>query len=88
MAKPIETISISSGRGAMINASIWENEVEQDDNRFTTHSVTIEKRYQKDGSWHTASSFNANELLVVAFISNKAYERVLELRSQASTTDS
>lgn len=85
MAKPIDTISAPSGRGAMINASIWENEVKQDGDTFTTYSVSLEKRYQKDGEWKSASSFNANEMLVVAYVATKAYERSLELRSESKS---
>ena len=29
MSKPVETISIPAGQGALINAAIWENEVQQ-----------------------------------------------------------
>ena len=84
MAKPIDTISVPSGRGAFINASIWENEVKQDGDTFTTYSVTLEKRYQKDGDWKSATGFNANEMLVVAYVANKAYEKALQLRSGQS----
>jgi hypothetical protein len=82
MAKPVDQFSIPSGRHASINASIWENENEKDGMRFTTYSVTIEKRFQKDGSWQSTSSFNSNELLVVAHLASKAYECVTQLRSQ------
>ena len=83
--KPVETISVPSGRGAFINASIWENEVKQDGDTFTTYSVTLEKRYQKDDEWKSASSFNANEMLAVGYVANKAYEEVLKLRNQQSS---
>ena len=83
--KPIETISVPSGRGEFINASIWQNDVEQDGERYTTYSVTIEKRYRdKEKQWQTAKSFNANELLEVAYVANQAYEKALQLRSQQS----
>ena len=82
MAKPIETISVSSGRGSFINASIWQNENEKDGQRFTTHSVTLEKRYQKDGDWHSTKSFNADELLVAAYVANQSYGLIQKLRSQ------
>ena len=72
MTKPIETISVPS-RGASISAAIWKNEVTQDDKSFTAYSVTIEKRFQKDGDWQSTSSFNANELPLVGFLSNKAF---------------
>ena len=85
MAKPIDTISVPTGRGAMNNASIWGNQVKQDGDTFTTYSVTLEKRYQKDDEWKSASSFNANEMLAVGYVANKAYEEVLKLRNQQSS---
>ncbi len=85
MAKPIETVSVPSGRGAFINASIWANDVEQDGERYTSYSVTIEKRYRdKEKQWQSAKSFDANELLQVAYVASQAYERVLQLRSDQS----
>lgn len=84
MSKPVETISVPAGRGAFINASIWANENEKDGKKFTTYSATIEKRYQKEGSWHSTSSFNSDELLIAAHVATKAYERSLELRSASN----
>lgn len=80
-AKPIETISIPSGKGDFLNASIWENEVERDQKRFKTYSVTIERRYRDGEEWKTSKSFRANELLQVAYLANQAYERALRLRA-------
>ena len=82
-SKPVETISVPTGRAAFINASIWANENEKDGNKFTTYSVTIEKRYQKEGSWHSTSSFNADELLTVAHVTTKSFDAISELRSLA-----
>ena len=83
LAKPIDTISVPSGRGTFINASIWANENEKDGQQFTAYSVTIEKRYQKEGSWHSTSSLNADELLTTAYVATKSFEKVSQLRSQS-----
>ena len=48
MSKPIETLSLPAGKGSTLNASIWENQVQRDRERFTTYSITIERRY-RDG---------------------------------------
>jgi hypothetical protein len=62
MARPVDTLSVPTGKGALINASLWENEVEQGDQRYTTYSVSIEKRYRDGDTWKTAKSFKAHEL--------------------------
>ena len=82
MAKPVDTLSVPTGKGALINASIWENEVEQENQRFTTYSVSIEKRYRDGETWKTAKSFKAHELLQVAYLATEAYKRALQQRQQ------
>ena len=84
MSKPVDSISIPAGNGAFINAAIWENEVEQSDQSYTTYSVTIEKRYRDGKEWKTAKSFNAGELLQVAYAAEEAYKRSLQRREAAS----
>lgn len=83
MSKPVDTISVPAGNGTFINAAIWENEVEQADQTYTAYSVTIEKRYRDGTEWKTAKSFNAGELLQVAYAAEEAYKRSLQ-RRQAS----
>ncbi len=84
---PVETISVPSGKGDFLNASIWENEVERDQKRFKTYAVTIERRYRDGDQWKTSKSFRAGDLLQVAFLANRAYERALALRSQPPEPD-
>jgi hypothetical protein len=83
MSKPVDTISVPTGNGSLINAAIWENEVQQSDQTYTAYSVTIEKRYRDGKDWKTAKSFNAGELLQVAYAAEEAYKRTLQ-RRQAS----
>ncbi len=86
MSKPIETISIPAGKGGFLNASIWENEVEQEGKKFKTYAVTIERRYRDDEEWKTSKSFRAFDLLQVAYLANQAYERALRLRADQSVS--
>lgn len=82
MPKPIDTLSVPVGRGAFINAAIWENEVETEDQKYTTYSVSLEKRYRDGDSWKTAKSFQAHEMLQVAYLANEAYKRALQQRQE------
>ena len=86
MSKPIETLSVPAGKSGILNASIWENEIEQDRKRYTTYSVTIERRYRDGEEWKSSKSFRANELLQVAYLANQAYERALQLRSELAAS--
>jgi hypothetical protein len=82
MSKPVNTLSIPTGKGARINASLWENEVEQENQSFTTYSVSIEKRYRDGETWKTAKSFKAHELLHVAYLATEAYKQALEQQQE------
>jgi len=84
MPKPIDTLSVPAGKGAFINAAIWENEVEQDQQKYKTYSVSLEKRYHDGKTWQTAKSFQANELLQVAYLANEAYKRALRQRQESN----
>lgn len=84
MPKPIETLSVPAGKGAFINAAIWENEVEQDNHKYLTYSVSLEKRYRDGDAWKTAKSFQAHEMLQVAYLANEAYKRALQQRQQSN----
>ena len=81
MSKPVDSISIPTAGGSFINAAIWENEVEQPEQSFTTYSVTIEKRYRDGKEWKTAKSFKASELLQVAYAAEEAYKRTLQRKA-------
>ena len=85
MPKPIDTLSVPTTKGALINAAIWENEVDGDNHKYTTYSVTIEKRYRDgDGGWKTAKSFQSHELLQVAYLAGEAYKRSLAMRQESA----
>lgn len=82
MPKPIDSLSVPSGKGAFINAAIWENAVEQDGQRYTTYSVSLEKRYRDGKEWKTAKSFQSKDLLQVAYVASEAYRRALRFRQE------
>ena len=63
-------------------AYLRENEVEQENQKYTTYSVSIEKRYRDGETWKTAKSFKAHELLQVAYVATEAYKRALQQRQQ------
>jgi hypothetical protein len=87
MSRPIETISVPTGNGSLLNASVWENEVNQDDRQYKTYSVTIERRYRDGDTWKGAKSFRAGELLQVAYLAQQAYQRALALRANQADSD-
>ena len=61
-----------------ISAAIWRNE----NNGQAYYSVTFERSYKDDaGKWHTSSSFNAGDLLLLAKVADQAHTKIHELRA-------
>ena len=71
--QPIETL-----RDGRLKATIWKNF--GDNGNF--YSVNLTRIYQKDnGDWQDSDSFSGTELLRIARLAGKAYDRVNELRA-------
>jgi hypothetical protein len=71
--KPILTI-----RDGALKASIWENMT--DDNK-TFHSVTFGRTFtDAENNAKTASSFSGGDILKIARLADKAYDRIAEIR--------
>ena len=72
MTKPIKEF-----RAGSVRASIWENERENGDQKYTVHSVQVERRYKdKDGNWQSSTGFGKNDLPKLALVVQKAYEHL------------
>jgi len=68
---------VKSFRAGGIEASIWENEIQQGGQQVTRHSVTIRKQYRdKDGNWKESSTFFPNDLPRLVLVAQRAFEHV------------
>lgn len=75
--KPIDTL-----RDGQIKATIWENFGEQR-NFF---SVTFTRTYKDEaGKYRDSDSFSGTQLLRLAHLATRAYDRAVELRQAANT---
>lgn len=68
-----------------ISAAIWANPTE----KGVRYSVTIERLYRdpESGSWKSTSSFNRDDMLVVAKVCDLVHTRIHELQSKDRTQD-
>ena len=67
-------------RAGSVTASIWENVTE----KGTRTSVTVQRSYKdKDGKWHNIDNYSGPELLELAHVALKAYDRLNEARGGA-----
>lgn len=78
--RPIENI-----RDGAIKAAIWKNESDNG----TFFSVTFERTYTdaKTGEVKSTNSFSGSELLRVARLAGKVYDRTSKLAKAAKLTD-
>ena len=57
------------------SASVFSNEYERGEEKFTVRSVAFQRRYQdKDGNWQTTNSLKVNDIPKACLVLQKAYE--------------
>ena len=62
-----------------VSAAIWKNYGNLGDGFY---SVTFERRYRdSSGKWQSSTSFNSNELLVLAKVAALAHSELFRLRA-------
>lgn len=77
--KPVDTI-----RDGAIKATIWANPLKEGDG--LRYSVDLTRSYtDSQGNWHDTNSFSNGELLRVARLAGKAYDRIGELKADAKS---
>ena len=70
MAKPLKEFASGS-----VRATIWENEREKDNQKFTTHTVRVERTYKdQNGEWQSTNGFRKSDLPNVELVVRKAFE--------------
>jgi hypothetical protein len=69
MTKNLPAMKFTTG---VISATVWKNHIEGKEGEFAT--VTLERRYNKDGQWQSSSSLRLNDLPKAALVLQKAYE--------------
>lgn len=72
--KPIDTL-----RDGSLKATIWKNFGE----KGNFYTVNLTRTYKDEaGNYHDSDSFSGSELLRIARLAGKAYDRTSELRQQ------
>lgn len=62
-------------RHGQCTASVFENEYERGDRKFSVRNVVFQRRYiDKDGEWQTTNSLKVNDIPKAVLVLNRAYE--------------
>lgn len=64
-----------------VTGTIWENEVDDNGNKFIVYSATILRSYKdKNDEWQETSSFKSNDLPKVNLVASKCFEFTSKLK--------
>ena len=62
-------------RHGLCSASIWEQEFERGEEKFTVRSVSFQRSYlDKDGNWQQTNSLKVNDIPKAILVLQKSYE--------------
>ena len=68
-------------RLGLLNASIWQRKTDMS----TFCSVSFERRYKDNqGAWQSTSSYDAENLLLLANLADQAHSKIVELQTGAA----
>jgi hypothetical protein len=74
MAKPVKKF-----RAGQVSCALWENEVNVQGRTVTVLKATVERRYRDaQGNWKSGNSFNRNEIPLVVYCLEKAFEAMVD----------
>jgi hypothetical protein len=72
-----------------ISCALWENDMTMADGRkVRALKATVERRYKdKDGTWKSSNSFSRNEIQLVVWALQKAYDHMIDHGNERATDD-
>lgn len=85
--KPVKVFSYMVARDTYVLASVWDRVVTLADGAsFTTHDVSVRKRYRdpQSGEWKSLYSFRGSEIYAVLHALTQASAWILEARAAAN----
>lgn len=71
-------------RDGNLKAAIWANEGTE---KGTFYSVTFSRTFKDENGYHDANSYSGVELLKLARLATRAYDRIAELRADNLSDD-
>ena len=66
-------------RAGQITCALWENEAKVNGRTVRMLKATVERRYKdKNGEWQNTSSFGRNDIPLVKYCLDRAFEAITE----------
>jgi len=77
---------VAKFRAGQVSSALWENEIEVKGRTITILKATVQRRYKdQDGNWQSSGSFSRNEIPLAIYCLQKAFDKIIETQSQASS---
>ncbi len=71
-----------------VSCALWENQATVDGRKVEILKATVERRYKdRDGTWKSSTSFSRNEIPLVIYCLQKAFEVMVEEKSDRGGSD-
>ena len=73
---------VTKFRAGQVSCAIWANEAVVNGNNMSLLKASVERRYKDaSGEWKSSGSFGRNEIPLVMYCLQKAFEYIIEERS-------
>jgi hypothetical protein len=73
-AKPVHKI-----RAGQVSCALWENEITVSGRKIKVLKASVERRYKdSDGEWKSSGSFGRNEIPLVVYCLQKAFDHIID----------
>ena len=79
---------VAKFKAGQVSAALWPNEITaQNGHKATVLKASIQRRYKdKSGTWQSSGSFSRNEIPLACYCLQKAFEAMIEERSEDDET--
>lgn len=77
---------VAKFKAGQVASAVWENDIEVKGKTITILKATVQRRYKdRDGNWQSSGSFSRNEIPLAVYCLQKAFDKIIEKQSQASS---
>ena len=78
---------LSKIQAGQVSAALWENKVTtKNGNEVDIMKVTVQRRFKdKDGTWKSSNSFSRNEIPLVIYCLEKAFQKIIDEQNANSS---
>jgi len=84
-----QQMPVARFRAGQVSSALWENQIQVKGRTVTILKATVQRRYQdRNGQWQSSTSFSRNEIPLAIYCLQKAFEKIIESKSEEVGTSS